>query len=979
MVFIESDTFEQMFYKYLEDIAITGPLFSNEDEFLDDDDYYCLLKNITSYTRRYPNYRTFRDRNQNSTFLKSFHRCFGIYLREATLRYATSMNEDGLWKPLTEGIERDFRHLNIHTNFWSEGSRDIRAILTQKTDSANGKPFFYAIFNAFLSNDVKYSKPVGEDNEYCKHLLKLAILPRRYNPVAGKFNDVLTAFRTNSVDRYLEDLDRRTLQIHELTRSHLATRILSFFRFVDEAKRDHIPKEEAQNSRYNYFNEWLELAYAENISNDQQSEYAEDIQKSAQVVFRLILGNKKEFNYNIPPIQSIKALFPDIPNLRNTSSINISTGEDSFSIDDGIADFGSFTTIQKNQLIENLLANQTINVTFNGVEYELPNPWYTKNQWHMLGNDGQRKNSWPCNEDFYLVTPESWKQLVSCEAVKDDGTAVSANILSLNKTVSDNSGKNVFTLQSAPNLKEFNCIRIKFENGNEVKIEIENPDQIHLCHNFDGNPIFISQKSQHKIAIKTIEFSHLGEISTNDCSEIKRLFNNDVNVNITPSNRLVITNNSSNILTSEKTVIKNKIIPAITLLPQNTDVWVTKENNLIHGFISTSAANLSGDWAESFTPTVREHALNASDTDSICDIHFVDVGGKFNLITPYYKPLKDKRLGSTLKSRDIWRNTNAFDNIIPANASYYFKWQENGVAFEIEVPLSKKVNIYHCYKFLDINGAKTTFGWKYKNTAFVIDFEQDSNYNGPKEARPEWVYTCTDQERTKYLDDLINEKAHLKKERSETPKRNTENPFTFTKAKRVSKPKDNSQEEATEPVEEIKYVFSFPDAINECEDFCRPYAPKWILYHVPYIIKLNEIRPDIKTAYQKGWATNPYLFSAHLLEIDSTQTAELLGRVMICWKTKFCENLAIKINDADIPNDAKYFFKETTVISMENVDIVELMQFYQTGDLSSIYQKVSDAVDKFIPKLTDETLDFIQNLKKDPNYKRPSTEEQEEP
>ena len=968
MVFIESDTFEQMFYKYLEDIAITGPLFSNEDEFLDDDDYYCLLKNITNYTRRYPNYRTFRDRYQDSNFLKSFHRCFGIYLREATLRYATSMNEDGLWKPLTEGIERDFRHLNIHTNFWSEGSRDLRAILTQKTDSANGKPFFYAIFNAFLSNDVKYSKPIGEDNEYCKHLLKLAILPRRYNPVAGKFNDVLTAFRTNSVDRYLEDLDRRTLQIHELTRSHLATRILNFFRFVDEAKRDHIPKEEAQNSRYNYFNEWLELAYAENISNDQQSEYAEDIQKSAQVVFRLILGNKKEFNYNIPPIQSIKALFPDIPNLRNTSSINISTGEDSFSIDDGIANFGELTTIQKNLLIENLIANQTINVTFNGVEYELPNPWYTKNQWHMLGNDGQRKNSWPCNEDFYLVTPESWKQPVSCEAVKDDGAAVSANIPSLNKTVSDNSGKNVFTLQSAPNLKEFNCIRIKFENGNEVKIEIENPDQIHLCHNFDGNPTFISQKSQHKIAIKTIEFSHLGEISTNDCSEIKRLFNNDVNVNISPSNRLVITNNSNDILTSEKTVIKNKIIPAITLLPQNTDVWVTKENNLIHGFISTSAANLSGDWAESFTPTVREHALNANDTDSICDIHFVDVGEKFNLITPYYKPLKDKRLGSTLKSRDIWRNTNAFDNIIPANASYYFKWQENGVVFEIEVPLSKKVNIYHCYKFLDINGAKTTFGWKYKNTAFVIDFEQDSNYKGPKEARPERVYTYTDQERTNYLDDLINEKAHLKKERSQAPKRNTENPFKFTKVERVSKPKDDSQDEVTEPVEEIKYVFSpsVIDAINECKDFCRPKSPKWILFHVPYIVKLNEIstriKPEIRIAYQKGWGEIPFLFSAHLLSIDSAEIAKQLGCVIIHWKNKFHEILTGKMMATDISEDQKKFLADSIIFSMENVSIEELIQLHLTGDIDSIDKKVSDVVDQFIPKLTSETLDFLKEL-----------------
>lgn len=977
MIFNESDSFEQMFYKYLENVAITGPLFSNEDEYLDDDDYYCLLKNITRLTQHYSSYSHLRDGNQNPNFLKYFHRCFGIYLREATLRYATSMNEDGLWKPLTEGIEKDFRHLNINNNFWGNGSRNIRAILTQKTDYANGRPFFYAIFNAFWSKDIKYSKPTDDNNEYCNHLLKLAILPRRYNPVAGRFDDILTAFRTNSVDRYLEELDRRTLQIHELTRSHLATRILSFLRFVDDAKQDKIPIEEARNSRYNYFSEWLDLAYGKTINSESNKEYTEDIQKAVQVVYRLILGNRNEFNYNIPPIQSIKALFPDIPNLRNTSSITISIGEKSFSIDDGIADFANYSVIQKNLLIESLIANQTINVIYNGTNFELPNPWYTKNQWHLLGSDYLRKNSWPCNEDFYLVVPTSWNQVLSCNGVKDDGVSEPVSILIHNKIISENSGKNVYTLQHSDSLKEFNCICITFENGSEVKIEIENPDQIHLCHNFEGSPKFVSQRSQHKIAIKTIEFSHLGEIDANDCSRIEQLFNNNVNVNITSGKRLIITNNSNDIVTSSINKIKDKILPAITLLPQNSDVWVTKENNQIQGYISTPAANLSNDWTATNNPAVRKHTLNASTTDSICDIHFIDGGENFNLITPYYKPLNDKPLGYTLKSRDIWRNTNAFDNIIPANASYYFKWQENNVDFEIEIPLSKNVNIYHCYKFLDINGAKTTFGWKYKNTAFVTDFEQDQNYNGPKEPRPEKVYTCTNQERTKYLDDLINEKAHLKKETPKVQKKEAGTPFAFTQKKRTTKPKEDTQEDTFEP--EGEYVFSFPDAINECKDFCRPYAPKWILYHVPYTIKLNEIKPDIKFAYQKGWEKFPFLFSAHLLEIDSTQTAELLGRVMICWKNKFCEDLVSKINNADIPNETKNFFNETPVISMENIDIVELMQFYQTGDLSSIYQKVSDAVNKFIPKLTEETLDFIQKLKIDPNYKRPSTEEQEEP
>ena len=216
MSFFNSEqSFEEIFYSYLNNVSVKDELFCYEDEFLEDDDYYTLFRKIVSETRICKKYEDFRKRHSNPSYLKAFHRCMGIYLREATLRYATSFSEEGLWKPLNEGFQGDLSHIGCHTNFWENSNRSLRDILTGPVDSANGHNFFYAIFNAFRSDKIKYRKK--QENEYTKHLLKLAILPHKYNPVASHFDEVFVAYRSYSIDRYLEEIKIQGLNIHPRT------------------------------------------------------------------------------------------------------------------------------------------------------------------------------------------------------------------------------------------------------------------------------------------------------------------------------------------------------------------------------------------------------------------------------------------------------------------------------------------------------------------------------------------------------------------------------------------------------------------------------------------------------------------------------------------------------------------------------------------------------------------------------------------
>ena len=99
-----------------------------------------------------------------------------------------------------------------------------------------------------------------------------------------------------------------------------------------------------------------------------------------------------------------------------------------------------------------------------------------------------------------------------------------------------------------------------------------------------------------------------------------------------------------------------------------------------------------------------------------------------------------------------------------------------------------------------------------------------------------------------------------------------------------------------------------------------------------------------------------------MLSIDSAEIAKQLGYVIIHWKNKFHELLTGKMMAADISEDHKQFLADSIIFSMENVSVEELILLHQTGDIDRINERVSDVVDKFIPKLTGETLDFLKEL-----------------
>ncbi len=754
MSFFNSEqSFEDIFYSYLNNVSVKGELFSYDDEFLEDDDYYTLFKKIVSETQRFGKYSELRGCHNSPTFLKSFHRCFGIYLREATLRYATSFSEEGLWRPLNEGIEKDFSRIGLNPNFWGKGSRNPRTVLTGGVDYANGHSLFYAIFNSFRSEHIRYRKK--EENEYTKHLLKLAVLPHKYNPVVNYFDDVLLAYRSNAIDRFLEDQNRQGLNIHPKTRERLAAKIRNFFIFVDDAKQDGIELSDIQNSIYANFGGWLQKAYQnqQQVSKSLAAENSEYVRESSQVKYRLILGTQNIFQYHIPKILSLKSLFPDIQNLRNTSRIEISDDEDYlFTIDNNYVDIDEDIS-NKNRIINRLIGKSSITVEYKDTKFNVPNPWYMGNRWHILNEEGEKTDVWNCEKNIYLVIPSS-DSISTCE-MKSDNNTLSTNY-SLDAMTSEKSGMNVYKIEKNNNAVNFDKLCITTQNGLRIIIEIENPSYVHLCHKFDGHPQFIAQKNKHKIAIGRIEFSHLDELDTNPmedeykkdyCVEVKKEYG-----------RLIITNKSTSVIELPEKNFGRTIIPAVTLLPEGTDVWIAhaEDQNSFRGYLQGTIDNLSHDWNDSNIGLLKQSlAVNIEQGhDSICSIRFAENGESFNLISPYLKANLNMPLGKTLYSRDIARNNNPFDGFIPNEASYYFKWTECERVLEATIPLYYKISVYHCYEKLGINGAECTFGWAYEGTRFCYSFKQNPDYTGCV-SRPENFYDYSKEELKAYFGKLL--------------------------------------------------------------------------------------------------------------------------------------------------------------------------------------------------------------------------------
>lgn len=754
MSFFNSEqSFEDIFYSYLNNVSVKDGLFSYEDEFLEDDDYYTLFERIVSETQRFRKYSELRERHHSSTFLKSFHRCFGIYLREATLRYATSFSEDGLWRPLNEGVLYDFCQIRKHTNFWNQGNRDLRTILTGAVDSDNGHNFFYAIFNSFHSENIRYTRNQG--NEYTKHLLKLAVLPRKYNPVASHFDEVFEAYRSNSIDRYLKEKNIQGLNIHPRTRERLAAKIRNFFIIVDEAKQDGIELNDIQSNIITDFKDWLTKPF-NNKQNDDKSLAAansEYVRESSQVKYRLILGNQNIFQYHIPPILSLRGLFPDIQNLRNTSRIEIKDNDGYlFTIDNSYADIEDNNS-DKNRTISRLIGDSNITVEYKEKYYNVPNPWYMGNRWHILNEEGLKTDIWNCDQNIYLVIPDT-DSISTCE-MKSDNNASPTNY-SLNETTSTNSGMNVYKIEKNNDAANFDKLCITTKNGLRIIIEIESPSYVHLCHKFDGCPQFIAQKNKHKIAIGRIEFSHLDELDTNP---VKVEYEKDYCVEVKKEyGRLIITNKSTSVIELPEKNFGRTIIPAVTLLPEGTDVWIAhaEDQNSFRGYLQGTIDNLSHDWNDSNIGLLKQSpsANIEQGHDSICSIRFAENGESFNLISPYLKANLNMPLGKTLYSRDIARNNNPFDGFIPNEASYYFKWTECERVLEATIPLYYKISVYHCYEKLGINGAECTFGWAYEGTRFCYSFKQNPDYTGCV-SRPENFYDYSKEELKAYFEKLL--------------------------------------------------------------------------------------------------------------------------------------------------------------------------------------------------------------------------------
>lgn len=967
----ENQSFEEMFDSYIMNVAVRNGLFSDEDEYLCDEDYKILFKSLVKKTQVYRNYEELRNNNQSSKFLCYFHRCFGIYLREAVLRYATSFSEDGLWAPLHEGVAKDFYSIGFtneaYHGFWSNSRRNLRSVLTGSADKVSNRNFFWHIFQAFRSPDVKYTHQEG-NNEYARHLLKLAILPKKYNPITD-FGATYEAYRTNSIARYLRECDLQGLMIHSDTESHLAIRIRNFFIYVDGARRDGMTIDEARRSRYNYFDYWMEQAYGIPLPSESDGRGEELVKSESQVVYRIIAGSENVFLYRIPDILSLKLLFPDISGLKNTSSIVLldedEDGELYFEINDGKIDFDGATIIERNERIEKLLISEYVRVIFEGSDPQsVPNPWFTNERWHLLNEDGKKTDSWEPSKNGYVVLPTSWGNVTQCviKACGDESDGM--QFVSKHNLYSENSGKNVYELKTVlQNFEYCDEIELRTANGQVVSVEIQYPSHVHLCSDFDGKPRFIAQKSNQKIAIGSIEFDHIGEISQD---QVENAFGEGIKASVC-SNRVLISNTTSHVVAVKSKQVGDKIFPYFTILPENADVWVAKQGENFAGYLCGVSEGLPSNWQNVPVSNMKmwNGRVNVKNLDSVCKVRFVNDGLEYDLISPYHKASCYLQLGESLESKNISRLNNPFGGVVPAGASYYFKWIENGVEFKVEIPLSMRISVNHCYNRLGINGACVEFGWTYQGTCFVDEFQQSQNYEGSSVQRSQEVFTETAEKREQYLLDLVC--AGVASQKSSNPK--SSNLGTSHISRKVPKVKmaPGVTEEETEvelneynraPIEEVVDARGFnPYTVIYIGGNGMVSSENWLLHEVSYLRIIPEVSSKVVDAYKRGWIagggySNKFVFHSLLNDPEcGVNLAYALGETVAYWIFRFYSQLLYVVDELEDGEGLSSYLDKNLVFSLAGVDINELIEMKQQEKDNLIDEKISSAVGAFVPLL----------------------------
>lgn len=797
--FNPNENFETFFSKYKDEV---GNLFQNGNQILSEADYtklYCKLANIADWSispGKNPDSfdQTNRNRFDNGNEKKYFYRCFGIYLREAVMRYGKDLaGENGFWSDVNKGIQQDlndaYKKINSKERqkkgFWEDDSPQNELTQIKYGKSIGGKSRLAYIYSFFESPAIRNIEQRGNGYQYMRHLIRMAICPINYNPLRSRYFEFFE--KDNHVEILVNSIEKSTLDIHPKIRATLTGRINNFFRYLPHIRNLYQSTNPTQRNDFitdnackffnlenqnHYYIDWLR----QDLQGEQrfipQNRHQSSQQNSLQLYedYKFIVSFNtinQSINITAPSDLNLDELFGKELGLEPWEEYQITNagGENLLTIQNSQVIKGSNKDFYNAQVLK-LLSEEKINISGGDLNTStIKNPWYTtSNPYFIFDKRGKRqKHSVKLSEPFFLILPQGEK-IDSVQQVEG------------NQVEQQNDFPNLGI--NGPSLYEINVgtadsITITTTNGHfsrSIYLSVYDPTYLHHYESEEANQatIFMVQRRTHKIGIGTIAFSLPNDIANpiDWVSDFNARHQDDgisarIDVDINRAPRLIISNEAQRIMEiPEQKFSDTKNIPKISLLPQETVFWTARRKGDANfsAFLKcpNDICNLDRQrWIQE--GGIFQYNINGDEwIDSGSPVSFIQNGFTVLTRTPYWNDAINHVI--PYAEEFFWGN-NPFDDLMPAGAKWLFKWEECNYKFQVTTSTNNSISKCTESLFFDSKKGKIlypdmSFGWTFENTEFLLSlFQKEGEYELPKR-NPE-IYEKSDFERSTWLENLI--------------------------------------------------------------------------------------------------------------------------------------------------------------------------------------------------------------------------------
>lgn len=777
--FSPNDDVKVLFIKYKDAF---GYLFKDGNKYLCDQDYerlYRILAGVAEWdcaeleSGTYIYERTIRNLRlpAGAQRVKFFFRAFGIYLREATYRYAHDFTQDGaIWANLTEGILKDLndafkknernqhhvRESNRGNTFWSNHGRCIREELTSGGDGSLLRVIFRNFDDDFCK--ILEDNQGGNDHVYVKHLIKIAGCPLNFNPVSD-YRELRNRRSRNALEDYVNELPRSTLEYAPKLRENLTSRICDFFDFLGDLRTTDLQVARHELAMWSgfacnnhYFQNWLQ----EELRQNQMFGILRS--ESARSQRQNFLNTTFLVSYNMLN-RKVSVSCPDsgyICHILRKSGLEprssyVVFADPAFHEESVLFEIGPYGHINArqtlgedrfNRIIFKLFSCSEIQIRERRTDNELdarcvviPNPWIQKVS--MFNHIGRPTNSIERGYESFLILPPD-ENVVGPDGIELECALVQDAV----------GGMNVYRIMTNESTEKL----VITTNLRTLCYDVQDPHYLHLYQDKkDRKDVFVHQRPHFKFGIGNVQFSHLGNFRYQDIAMPAGCgmdYSND-------TCRLTISNNTNEIRLIQETVVDGKILPKTVILPSGWNFWMAKENNHFYAYLKTAmGAVLPHQYWNPLGDNIYQYIVDDYDEwkNKGYPIYFLsndDV--HFDAWCPYFN--KDT-IHNNWRNSQFFLGANPFDDVIPKGGKYYFSWCERGNQFEAEVDYDDK-SLRQCLKSFGLWGnlPEITFGWSYEGTKFAEVFAASENYHEPE--RPSNVYGMDDSGRATWLSHLL--------------------------------------------------------------------------------------------------------------------------------------------------------------------------------------------------------------------------------